>query len=91
VPVDIHKNWFILPHSTDWQYHALMVSLRNALGLEQSDVAKFRLKVLNHLYLYGCQAAFEKSGKKLSSLIPQSTSPHHTRTMTVNLKLQALI
>jgi transposase InsO family protein len=85
-----------------------MVSLRNSLGFEQSDIAQFRLKVLKHLYQYGWKAAadafqvkksilfvwkrnFERSGKKLSSLVPQSTRPHRTRRMVVDVRLQALI
>jgi hypothetical protein len=108
MPADFHKKLYILPKFTSGQYHALMVSLRNAMGFEQSDIAKFRLKVLNHLYAYGCKAAmdafgvkrstlflwkqkFEKSGKKLSSLIPQSTKPHNTRRMNIDLRLQLLI
>jgi transposase len=108
MPADFHKKTYIIPKFTDGQYHALMVSMRNAMGFEQSDVAQFRLKVLNHLSVYGCKAAmdafsvkrstvfswkkrFEESKGKLSSLVPQSTRPHHTRQMNVDLRLQSLI
>jgi transposase len=108
MPADFHKKLYILPKFTDGQYHALMVYMRNAMGFEQSDVAQFRLKALNHLYEYGCKAArdaygvkrstvfswkkrFEESKGKLSSLVPQSTKPHRTRQMSVDLRLQALI
>lgn len=104
MPADVHKKVYILPKFSRGQYHAFMVSLRNSLGFEQSDVAQFRFRILNHAYEYGWKAAvsaygikksslynwkraFEKSGKKLCSLIPQSTRPHHTRRMVVDPRL----
>lgn len=34
--------------------------------------------------LYDWKRVFESSGKKMFSLVPKSTRPHHTRTMTLN-------
>lgn len=108
MPADFQKVVHILPRFSPRQYHALMVSLRNAMGFEENDIAKFRLKTLNHLYSFGIKSAldaydvkrstvfvwkkrFEASGKKLSSLIPQSTRPHKVRSMKVDLRLNQLI
>lgn len=41
--------------------------------------------------LYDWKKAYEVSGKKLSSLIPQSTRPHQTRTMTTDWRLEVFI
>jgi len=97
-----------LPRFSPSGYHALMVSFRNLSGFEDNNVAKFRLKALNHLYRYGWKAArdaydvkkstvfgwkkrFEKSGKKLVSLVPTSTRPKHTRLMVVDPRLAEFI
>lgn len=97
-----------LPRFSPAEYYALMVSFRNLSGFEENDVAKFRLKVLNHLYQYGWKAArdayevkkstvfdwkrrFERSGKKLVSLVPTSTKPKHTRLMVVDPRLAVFI
>ncbi len=75
---------------------------------EESDVAKFRLRVLDHYYQYGWKAArdafgvkkstlydwkgvFERSGKKLVSLVPQSTRPGRTRVMVTDPRLVEFI
>lgn len=85
-----------------------MVCWKNMSGFEENDVAKLRLRVLNHCYEFGWKAAvaaynvkkstlfdwkkrFEKSGRKLASLIPRSTRPKHTRTMTVDPRLAGFI
>lgn len=108
MPFKNHKLKYTFPKFSPAGYYALMVSWRNMSGFEENDVAKFRLKVLNHLYQFGWKAAvsayevkkstlfdwktrFEKSGKKLSSLVPRSTRPQHTRTMTVDPRLTDFI
>lgn len=95
---------YTLPKFSPSGYHALMISFRNMSGFDQNDIAKFRLKVLVHLYRYGWQAAsdacevkkstlfdwkrrFERSGKKLISLVPISTRPKTTRSMVVDPRL----
>lgn len=99
---------YTFPLHSSSGYHALMISFRNLSGFEENDIAKFRLKVLGHLYRYGWEAAvdayevkkstlfgwkgrYEKSGRKLSSLVPISTRPHHLRTMATDPRLLAFI
>jgi len=41
--------------------------------------------------LYDWKKAYENSGKNLSSLIPKSTRPHQTRTMTTDWRLEVFI
>lgn len=41
--------------------------------------------------LYGWKKVFEKSGKKPFSLVPRSTRPHKTRTMTTDYRLVEFI
>lgn len=108
MPADFHKRVSILPRFSRGDYHALMVSFRNMSGFEENDVAKFRLKVLQHYYDFGWKAAvsaydakkstlfgwkkkFEKSGRKLISLVPRSTKPKHTRLMVVDPRLAIFI
>lgn len=85
-----------------------MKTLNNCLVYEKSDIAKFRLRVLNHYYRYGWKAVasafglkkstiykwkgdFEKSKKRLISLVPKSTSPKHTRFMMIDPQLSEFI
>lgn len=85
-----------------------MKTLNNCLVYEKSDIAKFRLRALNHYYRYGWKAVasafslkkstiykwkrdFEKSKKRLISLVPKSTSPKHTRFMMVDPQLSEFI
>lgn len=94
---------YICPKFKRQDYHILMRTLDNCLVYEKSDIAKFRLRVLNHYYRYGWKAVssafslkksivykwkkdFEKSGKRLVSLVPKSTRPKHTRFMAVDPK-----
>lgn len=41
--------------------------------------------------LYRWKKAYERSGKRLNSLLPASTRPHHTRIMTVPIAIISLI
>lgn len=41
--------------------------------------------------LYDWKRSYETSGKKLSSLVPKSTTPHHTRQMVIDSQLAACI
>lgn len=99
---------YICPKFKKQDYHILMRTLDNCLVYEKSDIAKFRLRVLNHYYRYGWKAIssafslkksivykwkkdFEKSGKRLVSLVPKSTRPKHTRFMMVDPQLAEFI
>src|SRR3989344_2074553 len=54
----------------------------------KAAVSAYRIKKST---LFDWKARFEKSGKKLSSLIPQSTKPLHSRRMTVDMRLLEFI
>lgn len=103
MPSDFNHLRYICPRFKKQDYHILMKTLNNCLVYEKSDIAKFRLRVLNHYYHYGWKAAasafslkksliykwkkdFEKSGKRLISLVPKSTRPKHTRFMAIDPK-----
>lgn len=86
-----------------------MQTLRNVLGFDSSDEAKFRFHVLEVFYsggwnmvkvafpklsrptLYRWKKIYETSGKRLNSLIPKSTKPHHVRRMQTSPVVVALI
>ena len=108
MPSDFNHLRYICPKFKKQDYHILMRTLTNCLVYEKSDIAKFRLRVLNHYYRYGWRAVssafslkksiiykwkrdFEKSGKRLISLVPKSTRPKHTRFMLVDPQLAELI
>lgn len=59
---------YTLPRFSPSGYHALMVSFRNMSGFEENDVAKFRLKALNHLYRFGWRVAVAAYEIKKSTL-----------------------
>lgn len=98
-----HKR-YTFDRDTYLKYRRLMKTLDSSLSFAASDVAKFRLHVLEHYYQYGLQPAlsafsigkstlydwknnFEASGKRLVSLVPQSTRPYHTRKMLTDWRL----
>jgi transposase InsO family protein len=75
-----------------------MKTMQNALAVEISDVAQFRIHVINHYSRYGLRptldafnikkstfydwkSAYEKSNKRIISLVPKSTAPQHVRKM----------
>lgn len=108
MPSDFNHIRYISPKFKKQDYHILMKTLNNCLVYEKSDVAKFRLRVLNHYYQYGWRAAasafslkksiifkwkrdFEKSQKRLISLVPKSTRPKHTRFMQTDPRLVNLV
>jgi hypothetical protein len=85
-----------------------MKMLQDSLSLETSDVAQFRLHVINHYYKYGLRPTleafklkkttmhewkrtYEKSGKRVSSLIPHHTRPLHVRKMETAWRIVAFI
>jgi len=97
-----------LPRLDPRGYHALMLDLRKCFTFEDSDIAKFRLRVLDHYYRYGWRAAmdafqvkkstlydwrqaFERSGKRLVSLVPKSTRPKRTRVMLTDPRMVEFI
>jgi len=57
MPSDFNRLRYICPKFKKQDYHILMRTLTNCLVYEKSDAAKFRLRVLNHLYQFGWRAA----------------------------------
>lgn len=50
------------------KYRRLMKTLENSLAFESSDVAQFRLHVLNHYYKYGLKPTMDAFGVRKSTL-----------------------
>lgn len=57
MPSDFNHLRYICPKFKKQDYHILVRTLNNCLVYEKSDIAKFRLRVLNHYYQYGWKAA----------------------------------
>lgn len=108
MPSDFPRLRYVLPKVSKGKYTFLVKTIRDTLKFDISDVARFRLHVLNFYYKYGYTKAidafgvkkstlydwkksFEDSGKKLVSLVPKSTRPHRTRTMTMDWRLVEFI
>lgn len=68
MPADFAKRIHSLPRFSPQDYHAFMVSFRNMAGFEENDVAKFRFKVLEHLYQFGWKSACHAFDVKKSTL-----------------------
>ena len=99
---------YMFDRSTHLAYRRLMRTLTNSQKFESSDVAQFRLRVLEYYSrwglrptldafgvsktsLYRWRASFHASGKKVGSLVPCSTRPHHLRSMTTDKRLVVLV
>ena len=108
MPADVHHKEYCLPKFSKSVYIRLKKTLHNSLTFELSDVAKYRLHVLDHFYSHGIKSTmnafslkrsviylwkkkFEDSGRKLDSLIPESTKPKRRREMTINPLLSSFI
>lgn len=108
MPSDFKRVRYLRPKYSQKSYHRLMKMLQDSLSLEVSDVAQFRLHVINHYYKYGLRPTleafklkkttmhewkrtYEKSGKRVSSLIPHHTRPLHVRKMETDWRLVAFI
>lgn len=108
MPADVHRARYSLPKFGMHSYAVLMKTITNALVLESSDAAAFRLHVLEVYYRHGWKATvsafkigkstlyrwknrYEKSQKKLVSLVPISTKPHVLRVMQTDPKIIAFI
>lgn len=108
MPSDIPRIRYLCPKFRSADYHVLVRTLDTCLRYEISDIAKFRVRVLDHCARFGWRAAasafnvkkstlydwkqrFELSGKRLTSLVPKSTRPHHTRSMVLDKDLLVFI
>lgn len=86
-------------------YAMVMKTIANTLKFEESDPAKLRLTVLDHVKLFGWHSAShayhvsratifrwrKRMDGRLISLVPTSTKPHHTRRMAVDDRLLSLL
>lgn len=59
MPSDVHHITYRLPKLRRTVYRRLMRSMENSLALEISDVAQFRIHVLNHYYKYGLRPTLD--------------------------------
>ena len=69
-----------------FRFHVLMVFYEG--GLKSVKLAFPKLK---RATLYRWKKKYEASGKRLNSLLPGSTKPHHTRVQTVPVSIISLI
>lgn len=69
-----------------FRFHVLKVYYEQ--GWQATSVAFPKLK---RATLYRWKKVYEKSGRRLNALVPQSTTPQHTRVQTVPLSIISLI
>lgn len=81
MPTDFKRVRYKLPKLPDWKYRILMKTLQNSLIWETSDVAQYRLHVLNHYYRYGLHPTMDAFNVKKSTLYDwrKSYEQHHKR------------
>lgn len=68
MPSDFKRIRYSRPKYSQKRYHGLMKMIQNSLALEISDVAAFRLHVINHYYKYGLRPTLDAFKVKKSSL-----------------------
>lgn len=95
MPSDFKRIRYPRPKYSAKIYRRIMKTLQNSLAVETSDVAGFRLHVLNYFYQYGRQAALDAFKVKQSTLYDWkkvyessgkkviSLVPHKTRPLHV--------
>lgn len=67
MPADVHTLIYRRPKYSQRKYHWLMKTLQDSLAHEISDVASFRLHVINHYYRYGLKPTLEAFKVKKST------------------------
>lgn len=105
MPADFHHLRYVLPRFRG-NYTVFMKTLQSGCAFDDSDIAKFRLKVLEVGKKYGWKAVKDAFGVgrstyflwrkkslsgRLSSLVPRSTRPRHVRQMRVDLRITCFI
>ena len=68
MPSDFKQARYLQPKFSAKIYRRIMKTMENSLAVEISDVAQFRLHVLNHYYKYGLQPTLDAFKVKKSSL-----------------------
>ena len=108
MPSDFKRVRYLRPKYSKKSYHMLMKTMENSLAVEISDVAQFRIHVINHYYKYGLmqtldafkvkrstfydwKIAYERSGRRIISLVPHKTRPLHVRKMETDWRIVAFI
>lgn len=85
MPADFHHKRYILPKLPRWKYGLLMKTLENSLAFEASDIAKFRLHVINHHAKHGLQSALDAFGVKKSTFYDWKKAYESSRRRIVSL------
>jgi len=94
-----------VPHYTRTGYAVVMKTIANTLKSEESEPAKFRMTVLDHMQEFGWRSASHayhvsratifrwknRMDGRLISLVPTSTKPHHTRQMVIDDRILSFL
>lgn len=104
---DIPRIRYIFPKFKEGNYNKFMKTLESSCNFDASDIAKYRLKVVEFGIKYGWQAANDAFGVKrstyflwkkkvnfqgkLTSLVPRSTRPKRVRQMQVDPRIVLFI
>src|SRR3989344_147491 len=67
MPSDVHHITYRLPKFPRRVYRRLLRSMENSLAMEISDVAQFRIHVINHYYKYGLKPTLDAFKVKKST------------------------
>lgn len=67
MPSDVQHATYLLPKLPWKVYRRLMRTMQNSLAVEISDVAKFRIHVINHYYKYGIKPTLDAFNIKKST------------------------
>lgn len=68
MPSDFNRARYILPKFRPGSYAAMMKTIQNSLTFDLSDIAKYRLHVLDHMEQFGYRSAMNAFGVKKSTL-----------------------
>jgi transposase InsO family protein len=85
MPADVHHLRYLFPKLHRKSYRMLMKTIQNSLALEHSDVAGFRLHVLNHYYKHGLRSALDAFNVKKSTLYDWRKVYEQSRERVVSL------
>src|SRR3989344_1959266 len=67
MPSDFKRIRYLRPKYSQKSYHMLMKTMQNSLAVEISDVAKFRIHVINYYYKYSIKPALDAFNSKKST------------------------
>lgn len=83
MPADVHRIRYIRPKLPAKIYRSLMKTIDDSFAEEISDIAKYRLHILNHYYQYGVKPTLDAFKVKRSTLYTwkKAYEDHHKRTI----------